>query len=85
MKRNAGGSKGLHFHSSPPAQHYVDKSYYFRRFRRARVRPLVLLGVTLLALFLDRGPGVARHAGATGWWQPGELTSWAYVIGENYP
>ena len=28
---------------------------------------------------------MARHAGATGWWQPGELTSWAYVIGENYP
>ncbi len=56
MKRNAGGSKGLHFHSSPPAQHYVDKSYYFRRFRRARVRPLVLLGVTLLALFLTGPP-----------------------------
>jgi hypothetical protein len=28
---------------------------------------------------------VARHAGATSWWQPGQLTSWAYVIGENYP
>ena len=28
---------------------------------------------------------MVRHAGATGWWQPGELTSWAYVIGENYP
>ena len=39
----------------------------------------------MLALFLTGVPGVARHAGATGWWQPGELTSWAYVIGENYP
>ena len=85
MKRNAGGSKGLHFYSPPPAQHYVGKSFHFRRFRRARVRPLVLVGITLLALFLTGAPGVVRHAGATGWWQPGELTSWAYVIGENYP
>jgi hypothetical protein len=85
MKRSAGGRKGVHFRSFPPAQHYVGKSHYFRRVRRARVRPLILLGFTLLALFLTGVPGVARHAGASGWWQPGELTSWAYVIGEDYP
>ncbi len=56
MKRKARGSKGLHFRSLSPAQHYVGKSHYFRPIRRARVRPLVLLGFTILALFLTGPP-----------------------------
>jgi hypothetical protein len=92
MQRKARASNGVHFrtfpagrHYVPREEHYVGKSRYFRRSRRARIRPLVLVGFTLLALFLTGVPGVARHAGATSWWQPGQLTSWAYVIGENYP
>ncbi|HXW79731.1 MAG TPA: endo alpha-1,4 polygalactosaminidase [Acidimicrobiales bacterium] len=48
-----------------------------------RPRFATLTGIFVLAGALTSI--AAPPASATSWWRPHQLTSWAYVIGENYP
>ncbi len=60
-------------------------SFWRRPDRKHARRRLGAAGVGVVALSLTMAPSLIQHAAAASWWQPGQITSWAYIIGEVAP
>ena len=70
-------------HSDSPGR--SRRASWWRGPARRSTRRLTIIGIGALAVVLTWLPSVVEHAGAQSYWEPGQLTSWAYVIGEAYP
>ena len=70
-------------HSDSPGR--SRSASWWRGPARRSTRRLTIIGIGALAVVATWLPSVVEHAGAQSYWEPGQLTSWAYVIGEAYP